>query len=315
MLNRRHLRIKGLQALYAYYQAESKNVVVFEKSLLSTIYKVQEFYIYLLLLFIELSAFESADVQERLAKFIPTTDDLNAKPSLKENSFIQSLNTNKEFNELVKKYKLSWKNEYDLLRELLNKLKASPEYKHYVSLPVKTIKEDQEYLLFICKQLVFLSPLFEQHLEEKSINWPVDKEIVEGMILKTIKNFKKNSGEHIELIPITANWEEDQLFILDLFRKTIVNDKEYSKFIADKTQNWEVDRIALIDIILMKMAITEMLHFSSIPIKVTMNEYIDISKEFSTPKSKIFINGVLDKILFDLKKKNKIVKIGRGLLE
>ena len=140
----------------------------------------------------------------------------------------------------------------------------------------------------------------------------VDAETVESMILKTIKAFKLNTA--LDLLPITANWDEDRIFILDLFNKTIQNEIAFNELIANKTQNWDVERIAMVDTILMKMAITEFVHFQSIPTKVTMNEYIDISKEFSTPKSKGFINGILDKILIDLKENNQINKSGRGLV-
>jgi N utilization substance protein B len=135
------------------------------------------------------------------------------------------------------------------------------------------------------------------------------------MVLKTLRAYKEGATEALDILPITANWEEDKEFVLELFNKTIVNNSETELFISDKTQNWDVERIALVDTILMKMALTEWMNFHSIPVKVTMNEYIDISKEFSTPKSKGFINGILDKILIDLKRDGKINKIGRGLLE
>ena len=133
------------------------------------------------------------------------------------------------------------------------------------------------------------------------------------MVVKTLKTAELPAG--IQLLELTSNWEEDEDYIRKLFRKTLHNEEEYQGYIAEKTQNWDVDRIALMDTILMKMAICELINFPSIPVKVSINEYIDISKEFSTPKSKIFINGILDKVLVDLKKDNKLVKTGRGLVE
>ena len=162
---------------------------------------------------------------------------------------------------------------------------------------------------------MFVDPLLEQYYEEKYINWPVDKQSVDGMVLKTLRAFKEDAIDKVDILPITANWDDDEEFVTELFNKTILYADDYGQLIADKTQNWEVDRIALVDVILMKMAIAELIHFKSIPTKVSMNEYIDISKEFSTPKSKGFINGILDKILIELKEKGEIRKIGRGLME
>lgn len=315
MLNRRHLRIKGLQTIYSYQQAEVRELAAFEKNLLSNIQTVHRFYFLLLLLSNELAYFEEADSKERSSKFLPTKDDLQAKPYLLHNRFIKLLSGSKEFNDTVKKYKLSWEGEEVLMREILNSLKSREEYKAYCAKEERTLKEDVDLILFIYKQVIFRFPLLEQYLEEKNMNWPVDEESVESMVLKTVKAYKTEDMKEPDLLPITANWDDDHQFIVELFRKTILNDEEYSKLIADKTQNWDVERIALIDTILMKMAIAEIIHFNSIPIKVTMNEYIDISKEFSTPKSKVFINGILDKIVADLKADNRISKTGRGLIE
>jgi transcription antitermination protein NusB len=315
MLNRRHLRIKGLQTIYAYHQAEVRDLRAFEKNLLSDIQKVQEYYIYLLLLIVELASFEEEDAKERKTKHLPSKEDMDSKALLSDNLFIKLLKDHEQFNQMVKKYKLNWAGETVLLREIYNKLKSIQEYKDQADLKEKNYKSDQDFILFIYKNVIFQFPLLEQHLEEKNINWSVDENIVESMVLKTIKNFKDTDISENKLVPLTANWEDDSHFILELFQKTVLNDKQYGEYIADKTKNWDVERIALIDTILMKMAITEMIHFSSIPVKVSMNEYIDISKEFSTPKSKIFINGILDKILVDLKKNDLINKTGRGLIE
>ncbi len=315
MLNRRHLRIKGFQALYAYQQAETKDVRASEKQLLKAIQTVHDFYIYLLLLGIELADFEESAVTEKGTKFLPTEADLSSKPIIVNNKFIQLLRKDKNFLELVNKYKVNWNGEEVLFRAILEQLKGEEAYQNYATSIEHSIKEDQEFILFLYKKVLFTFPLLEQHLEEKNINWPVDQESIEGMVTKTIKAYKDSSAEKIDLLPITANWEDDKEFIITLFNKTVSNDKDYSEMIANKTQNWDVERIAMVDTILMKMAIAELIHFNSIPIKVTMNEYIDISKEFSTPKSKGFINGILDKILVDLKNEKLINKMGRGLLE
>jgi N utilization substance protein B len=163
--------------------------------------------------------------------------------------------------------------------------------------------------------LILKSPGIEQIFEEKFINWPVDKDVLQALVAKTFKNFSSTIPVENKLAQICPNWDEDRPYIIDLFKKVIVFEKEYQELIAQKTKNWDSERIALMDTLLMRMAITELIHFSSIPIKVTMNEYIEISKEFSTPKSNSFINGILDKILVDLKASGKVQKVGRGLLE
>jgi N utilization substance protein B len=315
MLNRRHLRIKAFQTIYAFQQAEQRDRKQFESFLLDSIQAVHKSYAQLLQLVIELKDFETSDVEDRTAKHLPTSADLDAKPILANNLFVQLLSKDKNHADLTKKYKVSWQGEEMILREIYNKIKVDEQYIIYGNLDDPNITEHREIITHLFKTIIFQDPLLEQYLEEHYINWPVDKQSVDGMVLKTIRAFKDGSSEALDILPITANWEEDKDFVVDLFNKTILNEVEISKYIADKTKNWDVERIALVDTILMKMAITELINFNSIPIKVTMNEYIDISKEFSTPKSKGFINGILDKILIDLREVGKVKKIGRGLIE
>ncbi len=315
MLNRRHLRIKAFQTVYAFQQAEQRDRKQFESYLLDSIQSVHKSYAQLLQLLLELKDFEVRDVEDRSAKHLPSADDLNAKPIFEKNAFVQLLIKDKNHADLLKKYKVSWQGEEMILRELYNKIKADEQYIIYGNLEDPNITEHREIITHLYKTIIFQDPLLEQNLEEHYINWPVDKQSVEGMVLKTIRAFKDETSESLDILPITANWEDDKEFVIELFNKTILNEEETNTYISEKTKNWDVERIALVDTILMKMAITELMNFNSIPIKVTMNEYIDISKEFSTPKSKGFINGILDKILMDLKSAGKVKKIGRGLIE
>lgn len=315
MLNRRHLRIKAFQTVYAFQQAEQRDRKQFETYLLDSIQSVHKSYAQLLQLLLELKDFELRDVEDRSAKHLPSADDLNAKPIFEKNSFVQLLVKDKNHADLLKKYKVSWQGEEMILRELYNKIKNDEQYVIYGNLEDPNITEHREIITHLFKTIIFQDPLLEQYLEENYINWPVDKQSVEGMVLKTIRAYKDEACEALDILPITANWEDDREFVVQLFNKTILNEEETNTYISEKTKNWDVERIALVDTILMKMAITELMNFNSIPVKVTMNEYIDISKEFSTPKSKGFINGILDKILTDLKEAGKVKKIGRGLLE
>jgi N utilization substance protein B len=201
------------------------------------------------------------------------------------------------------------------VKTLFSTLKKSPEYTEYLAKKGDTLHSDKDVIKHIFKKVILKSSLAEQVFEDKFIYWPVDKDVLQALIAKTFKNFAYDNPAENKLAEVTGNWEEDKEFIISLFEETIRHNDEYQQLITAKTQNWEPERIAMIDTLLMKMAIAEFVNFTSIPVKVTINEYLEISKEFSTPKSNSFINGILDKILLDLKNENKINKIGRGLIE
>ncbi|RZA02625.1 MAG: transcription antitermination factor NusB [Sphingobacteriaceae bacterium] len=316
MLNRRHLRVKVLQSLYAYHQSDVRDLKVHEKNLLQSIDKVFEMYIWMLSLISEVVAYAEIDATERANKHLPTADDLNANLKILTNRFVLSLNENKEYLAAIKKYKVSWSFEPELAKTLFTILKSSPEYADYLQKTGDTIQTDKDIIKFIFKKVILKSSLADQVFEDMFIVWPVDKDVLQALIAKTFKNFASDddySKNH--LAEITGNWTEDKEFIINLFQNTIRYDEEFQELIGAKTQNWEPERIAMMDTLLMKMALAEFLKFNSIPVKVTINEYLEISKEFSTPKSNSFINGILDKILIELKAQNKIVKIGRGLIE
>ncbi|MXV52496.1 transcription antitermination factor NusB [Pedobacter sp. HMF7647] len=315
MLNRRHLRVKVLQTLYAYHQSENKSIKAFEKGLLQNVDEVYEMYIWMLSLFIEVADYSIRDAEERANKYRPSEEDLNASIKLNTNKFIVALRDNPDYQSAMKKYKVSWQFDPEISRTIFNSLKASPEYDAYIHQEDHSIKAEKDIIKFIFKKLILKSPAIEQVFEEQFINWPVDKEVLQALIAKTFKNFASENPRENKLAELSPNWAEDRAFILDLFSKTIVFDEQYQALISAKTKNWEADRIAMMDILLMKMAVVELVNFSSIPVKVTINEYIEISKEFSTPKSNSFINGILDKIYLELKSEGKIRKFGRGLVE
>jgi len=315
MLNRRHLRVKVLQSLYAYHQSNSGDIKQHEKNLLQSIDKVYEMYIWMLSLISEVVEYAEIDAIERANKHLPTAEDLNASKKILTNRFILSLQKNKEYLSGLKKYKVEWTFEPELTKSLFIILKNSEDYKTYIQKTDDTIQTDKDIIKFIFKKVILKSSLAEQVFEDMFIYWPVDKDVLQALIAKTFKNFSSDDFEENKLAEITGNWEEDREFIVDLFGHTIRYDKDYQELIGAKTQNWEPDRIAMMDTLLMKMALAEFIKFNSIPVKVTINEYLEISKEFSTPKSNSFINGILDKILIELKTENKIKKIGRGLIE
>lgn len=315
MLNRRHLRVKVLQSLYAYHQSNSGDIKQHEKNLLLTIDKVYEMYIWMLSLISEVTQYAETDAEERANKHLPTAEDLNPSLKIMSNRFVVSLLQNKEYLAGLKKYKVAWNFEPELIKSLFTILKKSDDYKEYVKKTDDTILSDKDIIKFIFKKVILKSSLAEQVFEDMFLYWPVDKDVLQALIAKTFKNFAYDDPKENKLAEVTGNWEEDREFIVNLFEESIRHNDDYQLLITSKTQNWEPDRIAMMDTLLMKMAIAEFVSFTSIPVKVTINEYLEISKEFSTPKSNAFINGILDKILADLKAQNKVKKIGRGLIE
>lgn len=314
MLNRRHLRVKVLQTIYAYHQSEDKNVNNFEKSLLKSVDQVYEMYIWVLALLSEVADYTLTDAEGRANKYLPTEKDLNTNTRLANNTFIELLRQNEQYIDLAKKYKVDAVFDTELIRSIFQILKPSSEYIAYLENEDRSLKAEKDIVKFIFKKIILKSPAIEQVFDERFMNWVTDKDVLQALLAKTLKNFNSEDPEKNQLAALCPNWDDDKEFIIDLFRLTTRHGEDYQKHISGKTKNWEADRIALIDTLLMRMAITELLNFSSIPVKVTINEYIEISKEFSTPKSNSFINGILDKILIELQKEGKIRKFGRGLI-
>ncbi|WON93008.1 transcription antitermination factor NusB [Sphingobacterium sp. UGAL515B_05] len=313
MLNRRHLRVKVVQTLYAYSLSEDKDIKTFEKALLKNVDEVYEMYMWTLNLLDEVSDYVLIDAEGRANKFLPTEKDLSLTTKLSTNTFIESLRQNPQYGEGVKKYKISWSFDPEIVRTVFLQLKDSEAYLEYLQQEDRSIGTEKDIIKHIFKKIILKSPVIEQVFEEKFINWPVDKEVLQALIAKTFKNFSSEDPRKNKLAEITQNWNDDSDYIIGLLGKTIRNTNEYQKLISEKTKNWESDRIALMDTLLMRMAICELVNFPSIPVKVTINEYIEISKVFSTLKSNTFINGILDKILNDLNQQGRIQKAGRGL--
>ncbi len=313
MLNRRHLRVKVMQTLYAYSLSSDKQVKSYEKALLKSVDEVYEMYIWTLNLLDEVSEYVVIDAEGRANKFLPTEKDRSLTTRLNSNTFIESLRQNRDYLEGVKKYRVDWNFDPEIVRSIFAQLKDSEEYVEYLQSNDRSISSEKDIIKHIFKRIILKSPSIEQAFEERFINWPVDKEVLQALIAKTFKNFSSEISQQNKLAELTQNWMDDREFILDLLTNSIRYSDEYQAMIAAKTKNWEADRIALLDTILMRMAICELVNFPSIPVKVTINEYIELSKVFSTQKSNTFINGILDKILADLNQQGRIRKQGRGL--
>lgn len=315
MLNRRHLRIKALQNIFAWHLADRKDIKGDLKILMQSIDSVYEMYIWMLSLLVEVTEYTANDAADRANKFLKKKEDINPNLKLLNNKFSTLLQQNPQYVAAIKKYKVDWSFDPEIRKTVYNSLKSSKEYAEYLEEPKETLETSKDIIKFIFRKIILKNQGIIQVFEEKFINWQVDHEVMKGMVAKTLKNFTSDDPLENKLTEISADWPEDSKFVQDLFVYTLQNEAKYQELIAERTKNWDSDRIALMDTILMKMAVCELMNFPSIPVKVTINEYLDLSKDYSTPKSNSFINGILDKILGDLQKSKSIKKVGRGLIE
>lgn len=313
MLNRRHLRVKVLQALYAYYQSTDASAAASEKELFKAVDRIFELYIYLLLTFGELQRQAERRIEEGKNKLRPTEEDLHPNRKFVDNAVIDLLTNHEDLRRYSEKLKVNWVGDekQELFRKIYLEIRESETYFEYMNNGISGFEEDKAFLVALFKTDVANFPLLYNFFEEMSIHWLDDIDLACSMVLKTIKSFEE--GAKNLLLPLYKDEEDERAFIRDLLRKTIAMDSENEALIDELTSNWELDRIARMDVILMKMAITELQIFNNIPTKVTLNEYIEISKFYSTPKSNGFINGVLDKAISRLEGQGMIQKAGRGL--
>ena len=305
-----------MQNIFAWHTTEKKDTVSSQKILMKSIDDVNQMYISMLALIVDVTDYTANDAVERANKHLPSAEDLNPNQKLLNNKFVVALKNNPAYVASVNKYQINWFADPEMVKAIFNKLKETKEYQAYLAEDFEeTLESSKEIIKFIFRKMLLKNVNVIQAFEDKFINWPVDREVMQGMIAKTLKSFESENPLENKLTPISADWREDSAFVQDLFVHTLKNDDKYQALIAERTKNWESERIALMDTILMKMAICELMNFPSIPVKVTINEYLELSKDYSTPKSNTFINGILDKILNDLKKNNSIKKLGRGLIE
>lgn len=313
MLNRRHLRIKVLQALYAYFQSDEENYIRTERELFQSVDRIYDLYLYLLLTFSELKNLGEYRIEENKKKIFPTEEDLNPNRKLVDNAIIRLLEENSKLRELSEDRKVNWVGDenHEIFRKMYIHIRESETYFEYMNNGQSGFEEDLAFIVELFKIEVANFPQLYTFFEDKSIHWIDDIDLACSMVIKTLKSATE---EGVQLMDLYKDPEDEKEFIQNLLKKTISMDGENEKLIDELTSNWELDRIAKMDIILMKMAVTEFQVFKTIPTKVTLNEYIEISKFYSTPKSNGFINGVLDKAIHRLTSEDKILKVGRGLM-
>ena len=312
MINRRHIRVKVMQSVYALLKSNSDDLTKEEKFLNSSINKLYDLYGLILRLLVEVKNMEKKHIQISQKKLLATSEDLNPNTKYIENQLIKLIENSSSLNNYLSLKNLNyWILDDEYVSEIWKRVKKSDSYSSYMNSKSLSFQSDKEFVIAIFKEIIAPNDKLADYLEDKSISWVDDIPFVNTWIVKTLNQVKPN--EIFELGKLYKD-DDDKQFALDLFRKTVLNHPDYELIITDKTPNWDVERIADMDMILIKMAICEFLKFPSIPARVTINEYIEISKDYSSEKSSYFINGVLDKILKDFTEAKSLNKIGRGLL-
>ncbi|MCL2027209.1 MAG: transcription antitermination factor NusB [Bacteroidales bacterium] len=314
MLNRRFLREKTLQAIYAFYQGGSDDARVAEKNMVFGAHKLYELYIRLASVIVELSNFAQHRIDEGKQKYRPTEQEKNPNLRFVQNRLIEQIRTNPVFISKFNDYKISWKNEEELFRKMYQIMLKSASYQNYMNDSESSYEKDKAFVCGFLKRKISNNSNLYHYFEEQNMFWADDFDNVAFWLLKSLKNAEENS--EILLSEDQFIGTEDLNFAQKLFQQTVLHGDEYTPVIEKYlTADWEIERTPLIDTLIMKMAIAEMCNFPTIPVKVTLNEYIEIIKQFSTEKSRVFVNGLLNKLSEDYVKEGKIKKSGRGLID
>ena len=312
MINRRHIRVKVMQSVYAMLQSHNDDVIREQKFVKHSILKMYDLYVLNLQLLVEVQKLAAKKMALSKKKILATKEDLKPNTKFINNKLINSISDSVSVEGYLEINRLdNWKLDDEYVKIILDKLQKSDLYNKYINSEESSFKTDKSFVIDFFKEIIAPDEKLAEYYEDKMISWVDDIPFVNTWIVKSLS---KQKAQNNFVLGSLYKDQDDEDFVKDLFQKTVLKNKEYEKDITDKTPNWETDRIAGIDMILIKMAITEFINFPSIPTRVTINEYIEISKDYSTEKSSYFINGVLDKISKEFIQNKRIVKIGRGLL-
>ena len=312
MINRRHIRVKVMQSVYAILQSHNDDILREEKFLKHSILKMFDLYVLNLQLIVEVQKLAAKKMALSKKKILATTSDLKPNTKFIDNKVIDTIAQSASIEGFIELNGLNnWEENNEYVKIIFEELLKSDLYKKYLASDEDSFKLDKAFVVDFFKEIIAPNEKLAEYYEDTLISWVDDIPFVNTWVVKTLSKQKANG---LFVLGSLYKDKDDEDFVSDLFRKTVLKQAEYEKDIAEKTPNWETDRIAEIDMILIKMSITEFINFPSIPTRVTINEYIEISKDYSTAKSSYFINGVLDKISKEFVINKKIVKIGRGLL-
>jgi N utilization substance protein B len=313
MLTRRHIRVKVLQSLYAFYQSNEQDLDKQEKFLHFSIAQMQDLQALMLQLMVALTDHADKFLQKSQKKHLATQVEKNPSRAFIDNKVIKMIAENSNLSEYLKNKKLNyWKLDDEYVTIIFNELKQQEWYDNYLQLENPSFADDKEMVIKLYKEVIAPNEKLYEYLEDKRLTWLDDFPLVNTSIVKMLNKLTEKRSATI-FDPQVYKDEEDKEYSVQLLRKIILNNDKLSKEVDGKTPNWDTERIADIDLIILKMGIAEFLYFPSMPIRVTINEYLEISKEYSTPKSSFFINGILDKLVKEFSEAGKLNKIGRGL--
>ena len=295
MINRVLIRLKVVQILYAYYKNSGKSMKAAEDEVFFSLSKAYDLYNYLLLLMAGVTHYAADRISFKSLKLRPTDSDINPNLKFVNNRFIAQLEANTALCKFAEKSKVNWVEHSDLLRRLLDKIEDSDIYKEYMASETSSYEEDRELWRKLYKAFVFDNEELDALLEEQSLYWNDDKSIVDTFVLKTIKRFEESAGADQQLLPEYKDIN-DMDFARKLFRNAVSKADEYRELMAQNSKNWDMSRFAFMDVVIMQVALAEILTFGDIPLSVSLNEYVEIAKYYSTAKSGAFVNGLLDSI-------------------
>ena len=303
-----------MQTIYAMHQNGSNNLEGQEKFLFYSIDSIQDLYLIMVSSLIELAKKEKVFLHLSSQKHLATSEERNPNTKFINNSIFKLLEDNNSLSIALENRKINnWNIHDDYIQLLLTSLKESKLYDKYMSNPTVSFEEDKQFVIDLFTYIIVPNEKLYEYLEDDKLTWIDDIPVVNTQIVKQLKAIKSAEDESFR-VPKLFKDADDKDFAKDLFRKTVLNEKELAKEFDSKTPNWDMDRIAEMDTIILKMAICELLKFPSIPVKVTLNEYLELAKEYSTPKSSIFINGILDNLVKEFQTNKKMIKAGRGLM-
>lgn len=313
MLGRRHLRAKVMQAMYA-YECSRGDMLVIEKNMFNGIDKIFDLYIYSINFLLEIRNLANTKLEVRKNKKLASEEDLNPNRRFVDNPILEFLSKNPQISEYTSKNsQLTWDETDEYVKQMYNAILDIDEYHRYMTKEKVSFEDHRRIILRIFKYIIAPNEKISEWYEDQEITWFDDYQVSNTMVYRTIERISKEDKEFFKVYKVFKD-EEDKEFTRKLFRSAVQEKSKIGKIIAEKAKNWDVDRIARIDYIILELALTELLEFPNIPPKVTLNEYIELAKEYSTPKSRVFVNGILDNTLKDFSEKQKLVKSGRGLL-
>lgn len=316
MLNRRHIRVKVMQSIYAMHQNDSDNLEKEEKFLFNSIENIRDLYLIMLSALVEIRNSEEDYIEKSSKKHLATAEERNPNKKFINNQVLHILAESNGLSIAMADRNINnWKNNDDYVLLLLEDIKKSEVYATYMESKTNSFEEDRDFVTNLFTEVVAPNEKLYEYLEDQKLTWVDDIPVVNTLIAKQLSLMAPaEEDKEVFRVPRLYKDLDDKDFVKELFRKTVLNNVELAKEFIDKTPNWDTERIAEIDAIILKMAICEFLKFPSIPVKVTINEYLEIAKEYSTPKSSIFINGILDNLVKDYQASNKLIKTGRGLM-